>query len=144
MTSRDEKKIVLVGGCFDILHYGHVVFLEKARALGDALVVALESDWFITTHKHRAPVHTQLIRKKMLEALRCVDTVIALPPMTGSEDYRTLVQKIKPSIIAVTSPDPQYEHKQKFAREVGGRVVSVTRRIPGHSSTSLVEALRGR
>ncbi|MCR4326911.1 MAG: adenylyltransferase/cytidyltransferase family protein, partial [Candidatus Roizmanbacteria bacterium] len=93
-----SKKMVLVGGCFDVLHYGHIMFLQKARAEGEALVVALESDWFIATKKKRKPVHTQGMRKKILMALRSVDAVISLPPMKHDADYEKLVQTLKPHV----------------------------------------------
>lgn len=133
-----SKKIVLVGGCFDVLHYGHIMFLQKARAQGEALVVALESDWLIKTKKKRNPVHTQEMRKKIIMALRSVDAVIALPPMKYDHDYQELVQALKPSVIAITSPDPHIEHKKKFAHAIGARVISVTKRIPRYSSTAII------
>ena len=133
-----SKKIVLVGGCFDVLHYGHIMFLQKARAQGEALVVALESDWFIKTKKKRNPVHTQDMRKKILMALRSVDAVISLPPMKQDSDYEELVHILKPPVIALTSPDPHIAHKKKFAHAIGARVISVIKRIPRYSSTAII------
>ena len=64
-------KIVLVGGCFDILHLGHVVFLEKAKKEGDVLVVLLESDEKVRFLKGKGrPVHTQSERAEILSALK--------------------------------------------------------------------------
>lgn len=100
------KQIVLVGGCFDLLHFGHISFLKQAKALGEYLVVALESDENVRRMKGDArPVHTQSQRKEMLESLSFVDEVIPLPPMQGDRDYYELVRKIKPSIIAITQGD---------------------------------------
>ncbi len=74
-------KKVLVGGCFDLLHFGHIKFLEEAKKSGDYLVVALESDENVRRTKGETrPIHTQEQRKAMLESLTCVDEVIMLPP----------------------------------------------------------------
>ncbi|MBI3343244.1 adenylyltransferase/cytidyltransferase family protein, partial [Candidatus Gottesmanbacteria bacterium] len=60
-------KKILVGGCFDLLHYGHIRFLEEAKKLGDHLVVALESDENVRRMKGEGrPIHTQAQRKEML------------------------------------------------------------------------------
>lgn len=138
------KRVVLVGGCFDILHYGHIVFLEKARNLGDALVVALEPDSFIISHKKRIPLHSQKKREKILYALRSVDAVISLPVMKIPKDYEELVAQLKPSFIAVTSPDPKVTNKKKMAHQYGARVVTVNRRVLPHSSSAMATALRSR
>ena len=83
----DKLDVVLVGGCFDILHIGHIRFLKAARKQGDSLVVALESDEFIRLQKRREPFHTQAERAEILAALRSVDTVILLPLLSTDEDY---------------------------------------------------------
>ena len=109
-----KKKIVLVGGCFDILHWGHIAFLKKAKKLGDYLVVALESDE--NTKKLKGPgrpIHTQRERQKMLGSLRFVDKVIALSPMKSDSDYEKLVRKVNPDIIAVTKGDTKNTHGVK-------------------------------
>jgi len=120
------KQIVLVGGCFDLLHFGHISFLKQAKALGEYLVVALESDENVRRMKGNArPVHIQSQRKEMLESLSFVDEVIALPPMLGDRDYYELVRKIKPSIIAVTRGDAAIVKKTEQATEVGAKLIEI-------------------
>ena len=70
------KKRVLVGGCFDILHFGHATFLQKAREAGDVLIILLESDEFIVQIKKKKPVHIQQQRAEILSALGYVDYVV--------------------------------------------------------------------
>ncbi len=120
------KRIVLVGGCFDILHYGHIDFLTRAAALGDRLVVALESDENVRRLKNdKRPIHPQQWRKDMLSALRVVNEVIALGPMKTDQDYRTLVARVRPAVIAVTQGDPMIEKKREHAASIGARVVAI-------------------
>ncbi|EKD67305.1 MAG: glycerol-3-phosphate cytidyltransferase TagD [uncultured bacterium] len=132
---------ILVGGCFDLIHIGHIYFLEKAKRLGDKLVVLLESDETIKRIKgdHR-PIHTQEQRKKMLLAIRFVDEVISIPPLKTDEEYFNLIQKFHPDIIAVTEGDPILEKKQKQAELIGATAVIIPR-IPNISTTSLAKAL---
>src|SRR5687767_12117376 len=113
-----HKKIVLVGGCFDILHFGHIQFLEKSKKLGDYLIVALEPDERIIHHKNRLPIHIQKERMHNLLALHSVNHVLLLPILHGFEDYLIMVQKLKPAIIAVTNNDPQLSNKQKQATAI--------------------------
>lgn len=136
------KKVVLVGGCFDVLHEAHIRFLEKARASAGPegrLVVALEPDSRIRHSKHREPVHDQSKRAHVLGALRIVDAVVLLPEhITSYEDYRQLVQDIHPDVIAVTAGDPQSENKKKQAQAVGAEVRVVMDHDPGYSSSQVV------
>ena len=69
------KKIITYG-TFDLLHYGHVNLLQRAKALGDYLIVAISTDEFNWNEKHKKCYFTYEERKEMLEALRCVDLVI--------------------------------------------------------------------
>jgi rfaE bifunctional protein nucleotidyltransferase chain/domain len=135
------KKIVLVGGCFDLLHFGHIHFLKQAKSHGDCLVVALESDENVRRMKGDArPIHTQAQRKEMLESLSFVDEVIALPPMHDDRDYDELVSKLKPSVIAVTEGDHIIEKKGKQAQKVGARFVVIPK-IHTPSTSQLVKLL---
>lgn len=134
-----DKKIVLVGGCFDILHFGHIQFLQKARECGDYVVVALEPDERITQHKNRIPTHTQMERAYNLLALRSVDHVILLPLLNGFNDYLELVKTINPQVIAVTAGDPQLANKQKHADSVGAELIEVTTMIGNFSSSAIYQ-----
>ena len=110
------KRIVLVGGCFDLLHFGHTEFLREAKKLGDHLIVALESDENVKKTKGESrPIHAQRQRRSMLEALSSVDEVISLPIMKTDEDYKTLVMKVHPNVIAATEGDPILEKKKILA-----------------------------
>lgn len=109
-----KTKVVLVGGCFDLLHYGHIYFLKKAKKLGNYLVVALESDENTRKLKGpKRPIHSQNRRKEMLESLRFVDKVITLPPMKSDADYERLIRRVNPDIIAVTYGDTKNTHGVK-------------------------------
>ena len=118
---REKKgKIVLAGGCFDILHIGHVRFLSEAKKMGDCLVILLENDRKVKKLKGKnRPIFTQELRAEMLSALNCVDLVVLLPMMENDDDYLNLVIKIKPDIIAVTENDPHTEEKKRQARKIG-------------------------
>lgn len=121
-------KKVLVGGCFDLLHFGHIKFLEEAKRLGDYLIVALESDENVRKMKGEArPIHTQEQRKIMLESLRFVDEIIALPPLNSDEDYAKLVTQIAPTVIAVTEGDPMEEKKRTHAKHVGASIAVISK-----------------
>lgn len=135
------NKIVLVGGCFDLLHFGHIHFLKTAKSHGDRLVVALESDENVKRMKGDArPIHTQAQRKVMLESLSFVDEVIALPTMHGDRDYDAFVNKLNPSVIAVTEADPILEKKRQQAEKTGARLVIIPK-IHTPSTSQLVKLL---
>jgi FAD synthetase len=133
----DDKKIVLVGGCFDILHFGHIQFLQKAKEAGNYLIVALEPDERIINGKHRTPTHTQSERAYNLIALNCVDKVVMLPLLTGFEDYNNLVGIIQPDIIAITENDPQLKNKTQQANLINAECIIVTARISTFSSSAI-------
>lgn len=137
-----HKRIVLVGGCFDLLHWGHLTFLKKAKTKGEILVVALESDDFIRLKKKRQPVHTQDQRAKILSSLTFVDRVIKLPLMKNNEDYFKLVKRVKPSVIAVSSRDTQLPNKKMQAKSVGAKLVVVSPVIPGFSTSRIISMLQ--
>ncbi|MBI5122741.1 adenylyltransferase/cytidyltransferase family protein [Candidatus Roizmanbacteria bacterium] len=132
-------KIVLVGGCFDILHIGHLTFLEEAKKQGDSLFVLVESDEHIKQLKGaQRPLNTQSDRAKLLSHLDIIDYVIILPPTT---DYDYLMQQIKPAIIATTAGDSNRMHKERQAKQIGAKVVDVTSEISNQSTTRLINVL---
>ncbi len=125
---------ILVGGCFDLLHYGHLKFLQSAKSYGDYLIVALESDESIQAMKGSLPIHTQHQRAEILAELSCVDCVLILPVLKGFDDYMNLVAVLSPQILAVTSGDTQTANKQKQADQIDAHLVVVNQLIEGLSS----------
>lgn len=134
-----EKKTVLVGGCFDLLHYGHLKFLKKAKAVGDFLIVALEPDEFIRKKKKRQPIHTQRQRAQILSSLRFVDLVILLPFFSSDQEYFDMVRAINPKIIAVTEGDPQLKNKEKQIKTIGGELKIVTPLFKKYSTSKIIK-----
>lgn len=135
------KKIVLVGGCFDVLHYGHIKFLEQAKTHGDALVVLLESDEKVRAMKgDKRPIHTQKQRKSMLRSLICVDEIVMLPATTTDTYYKELIDGMKPSVVAVTEGDPILEKKRTQAATIGARLVVIPK-IHTPSTSQLAKLL---
>lgn len=121
-----KKKVVLVGGCFDLLHFGHIEFLKQAKALGNYLIVALESDENVTRRKGaRRPIHPQDQRKRMLEALSFVDEVISLPTLTTDSEYAQQTEKINPDVIAITQGDAYLPQKKRQAQKIGAQIVEI-------------------
>lgn len=139
---RDQgRKLVLVGGCFDILHLGHIDFITGAKKYGDHLMVLLESD---TSVKHlkgeERPINQQKTRAKILEALSAIDSIYLLPPLLTNKDYDALVLRVKPAIIATTIGDPFRKHKEKQAKSVDGRVISI-KKTKDQSTSKLAKVL---
>ncbi|MBU3978874.1 adenylyltransferase/cytidyltransferase family protein [Patescibacteria group bacterium] len=139
---KETKHIVLVGGCFDILHIGHITFLQKAKAAGDSLFVFLESDESITKLKgKKRPINNQEDRAKILGALESVDYVILLPPRLADTDYDRMIIQIKPAIIAITSGDPYKKQKKRQAALIDSRMIEATDFISDQSTSRLVKFL---
>lgn len=138
----EKKSIVLAGGCFDILHIGHIKFLEKARKNGDYLFILLESDESVKKLKgDKRPINSQKDRSQILSALKFVDYVILLSGIKESKDYDSLVEKIHPDIIAVTKNDKALFHKQRQAKKINAKVVSVIERVEDKSTTRLAKLI---
>jgi FAD synthetase len=136
-----KKKKVLVGGVFDILHYGHIHFLKNAKALGDHLIVALESDKNVQRLKgKKRPIHDQKKRKEMLESLTFVDEVVVLADEMHDDDYRRLVTDIAPDVIAVTAGDPVLAKKRAQAKKVGSKIVEIPK-IKAASTSQIARLL---
>ncbi len=136
-----SKRTVLVGGCFDILHYGHIHFLKSAKKFGDYLIVALESDINIKRLKgQNRPFHNQNQRREILEALNFVDEVIILKDEMHDIDYLKLVEKVRPSIIAVTTNDPILEKKRRHAQKVGAEIKEI-QKIKVSSTTQIAKLM---
>ncbi len=138
---RDQgKTLVLGGGCFDIIHPGHLIYLEKAREQGDVLIVALESDSNVRRLKgDKRPVNNQQQRARQLTGLSFVDYIILLPPLVGYRQYFDITQKLSPHAIAITEGDLKQREKEIQAKEVGAKVISVVKRLKEHSTTKFLK-----
>jgi len=135
-----NKKLVVVGGCFDILHPGHIAFLKKAKELGDTLIVFLESNEAVTLRKGKGrPINQIMYRAQELIDKTSVDLVILLSFPFADHDYDSLVSSLKPAIIATTKGDPFLSHKIRQANDVGAKVVEVIDRITDHSTTAIIK-----
>src|SRR5437763_16918244 len=119
----DGKRIVLANGCFDLLHVGHVRYLEAARALGDVLFVGINADATVTRLKGPGrPLMPAAERAEVLAALRAVDHVVVFDDETAD----TLVAAIRPAVHAKgTDYTPDTVPERETVRAYGGRVVIV-------------------
>lgn len=114
------KKVVFVSGCFDIVHEGHIQFLEKAASLGDALVVGVLSNTYIRVHKGRDPVRTQWQRAYMLNALKPVHDVI-LNPFLKDKIFRsiTVLRALRPDVFFRSEKNHKYKPIEKELNALG-------------------------
>lgn len=128
------EKIVFTNGCFDILHVGHVTYLEKAAGLGKHLVVGLNSDASVRKLKGATrPLVHELDRARVLAALACVDAVVLFEQDTPTE----LIEKIRPDIL-VKGGD--YKPEDVAGREYAG-AVRIIDFEDGYSTTGIVEQI---
>lgn len=135
-----KKTIVVVGGFFDILHAGHIKFLENAKKYGDCLFVLLEDDNKAKKAKGKSrPINSQKDRAIILSTLRSVDYVILLKDMTNNAQYDKIIIQIAPNVIATTHDDPYIDHKKRQAKLINEKVIYVIRRIYNHSTTQLTK-----
>jgi len=137
------RGLVVVTGAFDLLHVGHLRFLEAARHLGSQLTVGLESDERVRRWKGpRRPVQTQDDRTELLAALRCVDRVFLIEgERVDPGYYADLLAPLRARYLAVTADDPFLEEKRAAMAAVGVHLRVVIPRIENYSTTRLVELL---
>jgi rfaE bifunctional protein nucleotidyltransferase chain/domain len=137
-----NKTIVLSGGCFDILHIGHIKFLQNAKKQGDYLFVLLENDKTVNKLKGpNRPINPQQERAQVLAAISFVDYIVLLDEMKSNKDYDNLIFSLSPDIIATTKNDPQAVHNKRQAKKIGAKVSFVTERIRNKSTTLLAELI---
>jgi cytidyltransferase-like protein len=135
----DIQPKILVGGCFDILHYGHLIFFQRAYSLGNKIIIALESDDKIIELKKRAPFHNQDQRALILSSLNMVAGVIKLDKVKTDKDYEKLVTIVKPNYIAVTEGDINLHKKKRSADLVGAKVIEVSPVVEEFSTSKILK-----
>jgi len=129
------KRVVFTNGCFDLLHPGHVTYLEDARALGDVLIIGLNSDDSIRRLKGEArPVNQLADRAHMLSGLRSVDLVV---PFSEDTPIKLIAALLPDVLVKGGDYQPDDIVGAREVREAGGEVVVVPF-LGGHSSTSLI------
>lgn len=136
---RDGRRVVFTNGCFDLLHPGHVRCLAEARALGDVLIVAVNSDQSVRGNKGpERPLVAEQDRAEVLAALACVDYVTIFDEPTPRE----LISRVLPSVL-VKGADWALDTVagREEVEAAGGRVVSIPI-APGYSTTNLVQRIR--
>lgn len=134
----DGNVVVTTNGCFDVLHLGHLRYLQAARQLGDLLVVAINSDSSVRQLKgENRPLVPEEERAEMLAGLGCVDYVVIFPELTPI----SLLSELKPS-IHVKGGDYKLEQLiEKDVVEANGGKVIVGLNVPGKSTTNLIEVI---
>ncbi len=137
----DGKKVVFTNGCFDLLHPGHIRYLEKARAEGDLLVVALNSDSSVRRIKGQGrPILSEEQRCEVMAALECVDFVTVFSEETPFE----IVEELLPNVLAKGGDWPldKIVGRETVERH-GGKVVSIPFE-QGFSTTKIIERINRR
>ena len=135
---RQGRRVVFTNGCFDLLHPGHTRYLTEARALGDVLVVAINSDRSVRSLKGpNRPVVTEVERAEVLAALRFVDLVTIFDDL----DPREVITRLLPDIL-VKGGDwgPNAIIGREEVEAAGGRVVSVPV-VEGYSTSAIIKRI---
>lgn len=138
------KKVILAGGCFDILHPGHILFLEAAKKEGDVLILLLESDENIKKRKGEGrPINSIKNRQIVVSSISDVDYIIPLVGVTTDEEYDRIMIQIRPEVIAITEGDSQTEKRKKQCESIGAELKVVIKKIDNKSTTALINEIRG-
>ncbi|MCW5557315.1 MAG: adenylyltransferase/cytidyltransferase family protein [Verrucomicrobiae bacterium] len=136
------RRLVVTNGCFDLLHVGHVHYLEAARALGDALLVGVNGDDSVRQLKGPdRPLNSEQDRMRVLAALACVDGVSLFTDKRATR-FLTAAQPdlyVKGGDYTVDTMDPD----ERAAIEAAGGQIRFLSFVPGRSTTELVNRLRG-
>ncbi|MEO8205928.1 MAG: adenylyltransferase/cytidyltransferase family protein [Chthoniobacterales bacterium] len=136
-----NRRVVLTNGCFDILHTGHVRYLEQTRELGDLLVVGVNADASVRALKgNDRPLNTESDRAEILASLRCVDYVTIFPQVRAVE----LIRALRPNVYAKGgdyTPESLDAEELQALREVGAEV-RILPLVPGRSTTNLLNRMK--
>ena len=140
--AREGKRLVVTNGCFDLLHLGHVRYLQAARALGDALAVGVNGDASVRSLKGEGrPLNNERDRAEVLAALRCVDYVAIFPEVRATQ----FLERVRPAIY-VKGGDYKPETLNPEERAALAKIGAEIRIIPfetGYSTTGIIERMHG-
>src|SRR3989344_4988781 len=139
---KQRKKIVFTMGSYDILHMGHVLFLENAKKFGVVLIVGIGTDAAIKKLKGSGrPIYPEQIRAGMLGAIKFTDYIVILTEKMKNEkdDYSSLLSKIKPHVFALIGEDSAKKETEMITKKMGIKLKLVPRaslKIPHISTTA--------
>jgi cytidyltransferase-like protein len=168
MNTNKNYKVMIIGGCFDVLHPGHLDFLSKTKKLCDYLIVLLEPDEKVKLMKGNSrPINNEKIRIKNLENTGFADEVILLPMLQTNEDYEKFIKKtIAPLLhcsiaknnkipsnetmkqcnnvfsFGITKNDrntKKNENIRRLGKKMNIEVIEVNELLPNHSTTKLLK-----
>ena len=125
--------VVFTNGCFDVLHRGHIDYLEKSKKLGTKLIIGLNSDASVRRLKIGRPINTQEDRKFVLLSLRCVDEVIIFDDDTPLN----LIQSLKPDIL---TKGGDYIVSEVVGSDIVPQTVIIPL-LPGYSTTNILKKM---
>lgn len=133
------KKIVFTNGCFDIIHKGHIIYLNAAKELGDYLIVGLNSDESVKRIKGNSrPINSEEDRALILENLKAVDAVVIF----NEETPINLIEKINPDFLVKGGDWKENDIVgAEFVKANGGKVVTI-KYVDNYSTTSLINKLK--
>ena len=135
---RKKRKVVFTNGCFDILHYGHIAYLRKARSFGDVLILGLNSDKSVNRIKGPSrPMNNEKDRAEVVSELLCVDYVVVL----GEDTPEKLIRQIMPDVLVKGS---DWAHSKIVGADIvkanGGSVRRV-KLLKGRSTTNTIKKM---
>ena len=137
-AKKDGKKVVFTNGCFDILHRGHVTYLNEAKRQGDILVVGVNSDASVKKLKGESrPINSEYDRAFVLDGLKAVDYTVIF----GEDTPEDLIACLKPS-VHVKGGDYKKEDlpETKIVESYGGEVI-ILNFVEGKSTTNIIEKI---
>jgi D-beta-D-heptose 7-phosphate kinase/D-beta-D-heptose 1-phosphate adenosyltransferase len=136
---RNGRRVVFTNGCFEVLHPGHIRILEQARAMGDVLVVGLNSDASVRQLKGEGrPVIDERERAEILAALECVDAVVTFDALTPLE----VIARLLPDVLVKGGDWPLDQIVGREEVEAAGGRVETVPILPGYSTTSILQKIR--
>jgi rfaE bifunctional protein nucleotidyltransferase chain/domain len=136
---RNGRRVVFTNGCFDLLHPGHIHSLEAARALGDFLIVGINSDESVRILKGQGrPLIPQDERAEILASMECVDGVVIFDELTPRETIAALL----PDVLVKGSDWPGNQIVGREEVEAAGGKVVLIDNVPGYSTTEILQKIR--
>jgi rfaE bifunctional protein nucleotidyltransferase chain/domain len=137
LWKKNGKTVVFTNGCYDLLHPGHIRLLEKARSLGDVLILALNSDSSVRRMKGPSrPLLVETERAEMALALEAVDVVT----LFDEDTPRELIATVLPDVLIKGADWSHFIAGREEVEAAGGRVLTVALE-PGYSTTNIVESI---